>query len=481
MRHHPTVRCWHRKKSLSRLLAVLAAALLLHTAVPAANAQSPQLRRITASGEITAIIGRSASSYHIYRSRPMGFEYELAREFAAGLGVRLRVLSLNTWEEMVAALMSGKGDFIAAGAEDIPARSSQVVFSVPYQRVGQSIVARRNSTPIGSLNDLRGRTVDVVKGSVPHARLEELRTQGLDVFIRPHARMTVDQLIREVAAGRMDTTVANTNVAHLSQRYYPSVAVQTRIGEDTPLSWATVPEAQELLGQINGFLRDITTSGRLDDVYEKYHWNLEDFDYLDLKTYHERLRTRLPRYRPFIKASAGRYGFDWCLIAAQMYRESHMDPESRGINGALGLMQILPATARGLKLGDPLDPVTNIKAGVMYLRTLYSMFETVGEEDRLKMAMAAYNAGPGHVGDARRLAAEMGLDPNRWDSVAQALPLLRYRKYHRGTEYGFCRGDITVAYVTHILTYYDILKRQEMDTLMARVDRPGERRAATSN
>lgn len=189
---------------------------------------------------------------------------------------------------------------------------------------------------------------------------------------------------------------------------------------------------------------------------------------LDLKTFHERMRTRLPRYRPFMKDAARKNGFDWCLIAAQAYQESHLDPLARGAYDAQGLMQILPATARSFKLADPFDPVANIKVGVQYLRWLYDLYEGVQEDDRRLMALAAYNVGLGHVQDARRLASRMGLDPNRWDSLASTLLLLRDRRYYQNTEQGFCRGDITVAYVKQILVYYDILKRQELDAMMAK-------------
>ena len=196
----------------------------------------------------------------------------------------------------------------------------------------------------------------------------------------------------------------------------------------------------------------------------------------DLKTFYERMRTRLPRYRPFIKDAARKNGFDWCLIAAQAYQESRLDPLARGAYDAQGLMQILPATARSFKLADPFDPVANIKVGVQYLKWLYDLYEGVQEDDRRLMALAAYNVGPGHVQDARQLASRMGLDPNRWDSLASMLLLLRDRRYYQDTEQGFCRGDITVAYVKHILIYYDILKRQEMDALMAKAA-PGPKEA----
>jgi membrane-bound lytic murein transglycosylase F len=227
------------------------------------------------------------------------------------------------------------------------------------------------------------------------------------------------------------------------------------------------PEARSLLRRVNTFFQSIAESGRLDDIYEKYHWQIGDFDYLDLKAFHERMQSRLPRYRPFIKDAARKHGFDWCLIAAQAYRESRLDPLALGIYDAQGLMQIRPATARSLKLADPFDPVANIRVGVQYLKWLYDLYEGVPEDERRLMALAAYNVGPGHVQDARRLASRLGLDPNRWESLASTLLLLRDRRYYQDTEQGFCRGDITVAYVKHILIYYDILKRQELDDMRA--------------
>ncbi len=272
-----------------------------------------------------------------------------------------------------------------------------------------------------------------------------------------------------MARGEIDCTIAGGNVAFLSRRYYPSTSVRS-LGEEAfiSLGWAVPPPAQALLARVNTFLQTITERGRFDEIYAKYHPNIEAFDSVDLRAFHVSIRTRLPRFRPFIKEAAGRNGFDWCLIAAQIYQESRFDPAALGPNGAQGLMQILPLTARSLKVANPLDPVASIKGGVAYLKWLYDMYEGVDEGDRLLTALAAYNAGPGHVNDAKRLAVRMGMDPGRWESLSRTLPLLRLRRYYQEAEQGFCRGDITVAYVRQIMTYYDILKRQEMDAAMAR-------------
>jgi membrane-bound lytic murein transglycosylase F len=452
------------------LMAAGAVAMLQGGVPPADGFQDVSLDRILASGELKVITGSSLHSHYVYRNQPMGFDYELAREFADHLGVRLRVVSCDTWEHMRSALYSGRGDLIAAGMEITASRSRQAAFSNGYREVQQHLISHRSKPPIATLRDLAGKTVDVGRGSVHHERLEDLRREGIDVIIRPHDNLPDDLLIQKVARGEIDFTVANSNVALMIRRYYPSAAVQA-LGRDTiPLGWAVRPEARQLLEKVNSFFRFMSETGKIDDIYEKYHWSIGDFDYLDLKTFHERMRTRLPRYRPFIKEAARKNGFDWCLIAAQAYRESHLDPLARGAFDAQGLMQILPATARSLNMADPFDPVASITGGVCYLKSLYDQFSGVEEDDRVLFALAAYNVGAGHVQDARRLSVKKGLDPNRWESLAKTLPLLRYRAYYQNAEQGFCRGDITVAYVKHILIYYDILKRQELEAAVAQVN-----------
>ena len=158
-----------------------------------------------------------------------------------------------------------------------------------------------------------------------------------------------------------------------------------------------------------------------------------------------------------MKREAAAHGFDWPLIVAQMYQESRFDPRARSPAGAIGLMQLLPRTAREFGVGNPRDPEQSIRAGVAYLAWLHSRFESeLAVEDRLWFALAAYNAGFGHVSDARKLAGgELGLDPDRWfDNVEEAMRLLSKRAYHRKTRHGYVRGHEVVKYVREIRERY---------------------------
>jgi membrane-bound lytic murein transglycosylase F len=174
------------------------------------------------------------------------------------------------------------------------------------------------------------------------------------------------------------------------------------------------------------------------------------------------------KYGPTIRASAVKYSLDWRLVLAMMRQESRFLPDARSHKGAMGLMQLMPLTAeeisRDIKSNDISHPSENIRGGVFYLRRLYDAFEGVSESERMKLALAAYNAGIGRIYDAQEVAAYFHDDPGNWQSIKGALPLLskRYYTLHRNIweqekpKAGwFGNGAETVAYVDNVIQYYD--------------------------
>ena len=418
------------------------------------------LQKIKQTGVITVATRNSAHCYYLYRDQPMGFEYELAKAFAEYLGVRLQIKIVDKWSDMVAALSDGSAAFIAASMPITSKRQTQVAFSDGYMEVAQNIITHRKNTGIKEAADLSGKTIDVRKGTVYQQRLVELKKQGINLAIRLHDDLPVEELIQKVADGQIDFTIANSNIISINRRNFPGVVSTGSINDGMQLAWAVYPKSKKLLEQINAFLRMINKSGKFDEIYNKYYGDIDDFDYVDLEAFHRRVKNKLSRYSPFIKAAAKKHGFDWRLIAAQIYQESHLNPWAKSQAGARGLMQILPSTAKDLGIGDLFDPVQNINAGVQHLKDLYDHFDQAHGEDRLLIALAAYNIGQGHINDARDLAKKKGLDPDKWVSLSKTLPLLQYRKYFMNTQYGFCRGTEPIRYIKQILIYYDVLKRQ---------------------
>ena len=206
--------------------------------------------------------------------------------------------------------------------------------------------------------------------------------------------------------------------------------------------------------------RSFSSERLLDVKKEKTDtWTHQLFDYVDLKRFHQKIKTRLPKYEKIIKQEASKHGLDWTLIAAVIYQESHFNPTARSYTGVRGLMQLTLPTARELGVKNRLDPVQSIQGGVKYLKKLWARFEDIHGPDRMLFTLASYNIGYGHVRDAQMLAQLQGLDMKRWASVEQCLPLLMDEAYYPQTKHGYARGKEPVHYVKRIIAYYDILRK----------------------
>ncbi|MFW5729416.1 MAG: membrane-bound lytic murein transglycosylase MltF [Spirochaetota bacterium] len=444
---------------LTGLFALGAAGAAAGAAWIATRPGQTDLDALREEGVITMITQNSQHAYYLDRGEPAGFEYELGVAFAEYLGVELRVVT-PPWSEMVPSLVAAQGDFIAASFTDIESRRDDVTFSEPYMIVRQHLIVHASDHGVRHMADMHGMTVHVRAGTSYERRLRELQGGGLEIEVVTHRDRPTEDLIRAVAAREIQATVADTHVARLNRRYYPDVRPALAVSGPQPLAWAVRSDAEELLGAIDRFFRVVKERGVFDRIHDRYYANTAVFDYVDIKVFHERIRTRLPEFETLIKEEARKYGFDWRLIAALAYQESHYHPLSTSVAGAGGFMQLTPATAREMGVRDRYDPAQSIRAGVEYLARMYERFGNAAtDRDRLLLAMASYNVGYGHVLDAQAIAREKGLPPGRWSSLEQTLPLLSREEYFRRAPHGYARGTEPVRYINQILTYYDILRQ----------------------
>lgn len=417
------------------------------------------LEDIVRSGEITVITRNTPHCYYLYSGHPVGFEYDLSKAFADYLGVKLNVKIVKTDKELVRALKRRKGAFIASGLP-LPENLRSVRFSDAYMDIRPHIVIHRNNEDVHWIEDLTGKTVHVIKGSSEQTRLEKHREQGLNISIIAHAELPAEELFRRVADGEIEVMVANDNSAYLNRLYYPDIFIAGPVASKQDLSWAVNADAKKLLKTMNSFFKVIKKNGTYADIYQRYYPETVTNKNKDIKDYHEKIRTRLPKYMGIIQHAANKYDIDWVLIAAQMYQESGLDPRARSRPCAYGLMQLILPAAKKLGVINILDPEENINAGVKQLKNLNEFFNKPNSRDKLFIALAAYNVGKGHVLDAQDLARKKGLDPDQWSSLAKTLPLLSREAYYSQSRYGYCRGTEPENYIKQIVIYYDILKRR---------------------
>jgi membrane-bound lytic murein transglycosylase F len=171
-------------------------------------------------------------------------------------------------------------------------------------------------------------------------------------------------------------------------------------------------------------------------------------------------------YDDLVRRAAEAHGFDWRLVVAQMYQESRFDPDAESWAGARDLMQVLPRTAQELGIDDLHDPEKSVEAGLRYLEWVRERFPaSLDPAERMWFTLAGYNAGHGHVRDARRLARRLGHDPDRWfGHVERAMLKLSEPEYANRARHGFVRGREPVQYVRAIRdryqAYVDLLRRR---------------------
>jgi membrane-bound lytic murein transglycosylase F len=384
----------------------------------------------------------------------LGFEYELLRRFTRSEGLRLKVVVPPSRADLVPALLAGEGDVIAAG---FAAPGPGIALSRPYRETSGVVVVRDEEGAPSSAEDLAELTV-LLRRSSPYwdtMRAFQIGGAGFALEAAPEA-METEEIIAEVAAGVADATVADADILAVEQNWRDDV----RTGFELPGKVAHRLGLREddgaLLAALDAFLKEEFRSLVYNVTQEKYFENPRQVSRLRAHRIDREPGGRLSPYDEIVRRVAARHGFDWPLIVSIMYQESRFDPEARSWAGARGLMQLLPRTASRFGAEQPEDPEQGITAGVGYLAWNYGLLEDeLSVQDRTWLAVAAYNAGIGHLRDARRLARRLGFNPNVWfGHVERALRLLSEREHYAQAKFGYVRGSETAAYVRAIRERY---------------------------
>jgi len=394
-------------------------------------------------------------NYYIHRGRMMGFEYELAEKFANDNGMRLVMITPPHQKYMIPWLLAGKGDLIASTltVTDKRTASPDVAACEPYLDVNEVVVTRKNDNSINSPASLKHRTFAVRAESSYMETLQKFKRAGIKFNIKIVPDDTNSyEILQGVADGKYDITLIDDIILKAKLQGDGNLKAVMMAEKGKKYSWMVRKSSPELLSAVNDFFRGERHSAFFNLLYRKYFEvaNVSRKYWLEMSKPHTFL---ISPFDSIIKEYSTANDFDWCMISAQIYQESRFDPKAQAPDGGMGLMQLMPLTARRYKCSDPFNPNDNVKAGTAYMNRLRDIFEEpVKPFDRLCFALASYNGGYGHVYDARKLAASIGLNPNVWkDNVEVAIQGLSTEKYASKARFGFCRADIITNYVNQIM------------------------------
>ena len=399
------------------------------------------------------------STYFVFRGALVGFDYELVERFADEQQVVVQMIIAPAVADLVPWLTEGRGDVIAAGL--VPTAltdTAGVVFTNTYHDVHPVVIASETSDFVAG-GDLSGRSIVVPRNSPYLPRLTQMQdSAGFRLVVTESAEST-SRMVDGVASGEFDLTVIESHLAEAELVRRQDLVVLNRL-EDTPgHSWAVRRDQPILLDSLNAYL-DREYRGLFCNILRRKYF------FPDTRTIVEpefESSGGLSRFDSLTRRYAVEADMDWRILTAQMFQESRFNPEARSPFGAYGLMQMMPRTAEQMGVTDLTDPEEQIRAGAQYMAWLGDRLPAgLAIADRLAFALASYNAGYGHLLDARRVAEREGLDPDRWfGNVERAMLMLSDPDVYTTLPHGYCRGSEPVGYVRRIIDLAQMYVRME--------------------
>lgn len=433
------------------------------------------LDSIKVRGRLKAVTDFNSTSYFVYRGEPMGFHYDLLKAFSDHIGVDLEIITENHLQNAFDMLHTGQADLLAMGLTINASRKKEIHFTEPIDKTRQVLIQRKPhkwaTMPSQTLEkfllrnqtDLAGKTVYVQQGSSHTERLQSLADEIGETISVIEVPFESETLIQLVDDGEIEYAVCDENVAIVNATYYPDIDVKTPLSFAQNLAWGIrKTHSSQLKKELDHWINNFKNTREFALLYAKYYKNsrsntMVKSDYYTLNS------GRVSPYDDLIKIYSDSIKWDWRLLASLIYQESRFIPDVVSWAGAYGLMQIMPETGKNFGIDITASPRNNIYAGIKYINWLYTIFDPKipDENERTRFILASYNAGPGHVLDAMRLAEKNGQDPCKWDdNVAVWLLKKSDPLYYTDTvvKSGYFRGRESIAFVNEILDRYEHYK-----------------------
>jgi len=442
---------------------------------------------IQQEGTLTALINYGSTSYFIYKGVPQGFEYELLRMYSDKIGVNLKVVPIQSIDSVFIQLNKGDADVVAANLTVTEERLEQVSFTHPILITNQVLIQRKpdnwkkmkkkqiEDSLLRSVMELGGKTIVVRENS---SFYKELKKVSKDIKQKIHIELvpgtlTSEELIEQVANKEIEFTIADKNIAMVNQWYYPNIDAELVIKDHQDIAWAVRNNADSLLKSMNSWLAEFQKTRKFKSLYNKYFKNQHLVSGRTKHKYFTLLSGQISPYDDLIKKYAPEIRWDWELLAALIYQESHFNNDALGWGGSFGLMQFMPETGARFGVDASSGPEQNIKAGVKYIKRLNDIWkEHISDTlERIPFILASYNAGPGHVIDAKNLAEKYKKNPFLWKDVSFFLLNKSKPKYYKDpvVKSGYCKGFVAYDYTNEIMERYHHYKNITSSSLKLEV------------
>ena len=406
---------------------------------------------------IRVLVPYSKTFYFVDRAVQRGLSYDVTRLLERDLNKKLKTGNIqvsvvcvpSARDELIPGLLEGKGDIAMGNLTITPGRLKQIDFTDPtYRNISEIVVTGPGAEPIATPADLAGKEVYLRKSSSYYESIERLNAElarlgKTKVKVRPAPEnLEAEDILEMVNAGLVKITVVEFDIAAFWKKVFTKLElhqdVELRSGGE--LAWMIRKDSPQLKAELDGWIARFGKTGQRTDILARYlkstKWAKSATSPGEIKKFEQMVE--------LFKKYGDQYDLEYLLLMAQGYQESELNQTARSPVGAIGVMQLMPATGKDMKVGDITRLEPNIHAGAKFLRAMVDEHYANEPMDRLNkglFAFAAYNAGAGRINQLRKLAARRGLNPNVWfDNVE----LMAAEKI----------GRETVTYVSNIYKYY---------------------------
>lgn len=448
-----------RRKIILICVLILAVAVFLKTETN--KNERTDLTRIEQDGLIKVGIKLSPIAFFETGDNTFdGYDYSLIKTYAQANHLELDLHLMASEESLLSALKLGQIDMIAYPMAQSVDTTSDIAF-LPDFRVESSVLVQRYSKhPVVLGRGLQGKKVAYVAHSQTETNLRQSAfLEDTTIRFERCFNQTELQLTEDVARGKIDYAIVTASTAKMVQKKLHVIQGSLKMSPEYATSWATRANSVDLNLSLAHFLQleNDTARQKLEASYTYYASNnalLKKMKPL------KQFKGYISPYDVLFQRYAQELGWDWKMLAALSWNESHFNPNAESSSGALGMMQMMPRTYRhyGLDHETVQSPKNAIEAGVKYLNYLNRLFSDVTDQhERIKFILASYNGGPGHVLDAMRLAQKNGKNPHLWyGHVDTYLLKLSSPDYYTddAVKCGKFRAKYTIRYVNDVFSTY---------------------------
>ena len=427
---------------------------------PPEESRSPLTRK-----KLKVLALHSINTFFLYDGEEHGLEYELLQLYAKHAGLLIDIVTVENYKQMYDSMSAGNFD-VAMGTLFVnEAMDSITPFS---NALYHSDIILATTAQRSTVSPTQFSAYNIIHQSPVHFWLHEsdsILQHWKDSIAHLEVELSKEAALEKVAKNQFKSLVVDKHDFLIMHSYFPDLKEHRLIQQQQPVAFAFNPHSEQLKDHFNAWHAKRRHSS-------DYQYTLRKYD--DHSAFiKEKLKYEMPvirkgiisKYDSLIQRYAEIQAFDWKLIAAIIHQESRFRPHVVSPVGAYGLMQLMPSVAKTYKINFSklASPDLNIATGTKYFRWIYNHFDKpeFSEEDKIKLSLAAYNAGIGHIYDARALARKYKLDPNVWTDNVEAMLLNKSsRKYYTDpvVKHGHCRGLETQVYVRNIMQYYSTIR-----------------------